>query len=219
MSDPALPPFTQKPFTLPAPSQLTQAPVNVPGIHYDAAGNPWFCDASGNWQPPKQAPVPQVSSSMAQSAAQGASSNFPSTLSGPPHMSSSNTVYPTLIDPRLLPPLPDNNDFDLTNPHTITKARLGNPAPKVEGARRKGKDPKGKKRQHSSDSDNGTSDGERAPKRGRRKGSSKFSKEDVTKLLDLVETHLPLGQKGWKAVQSAFSKWASGLGHPVKQCT
>jgi hypothetical protein len=76
--------------------------------------------------------------------------------------------------------------------------------------------PKGKKRQHSSDSDNGASDRERAPKHGRHKGSSNFSKEDVTKLLDLVETHLPLGQKGWKAVQSAFSKWASGLGHPER---
>jgi hypothetical protein len=49
MSDPALPPFTQKSFAPPAPSQSTQAPAKVPGIHYDAAGNPWFCDASGNW--------------------------------------------------------------------------------------------------------------------------------------------------------------------------
>ncbi|KAJ7325830.1 hypothetical protein DFH08DRAFT_710935, partial [Mycena albidolilacea] len=140
--------------------------------------------------------------------------NFPSPLSGSPRASASNNAYPALIDPRLLPPLPDDDNLNLTDPHTVATAHLGNPAPKVGGSCRKGKDPKGKKRQHSSDSDNGGSDGEHTPKRGRCKGSSNFSKEDVTKLLDSVEKHLPLGQKGWKAVQSDFGKWASGSGRP-----
>ncbi|KAF8150286.1 hypothetical protein K438DRAFT_1865897 [Mycena galopus ATCC 62051] len=181
-----------------------QPPAKLPVIQYDANGIPWLCDPNGNWVIasaflPKQGPAFPASSTVAQSAAQASSFNF----SSGPHASGSNKAYSAYIDPRLLPQLPDNDDLDLTDPHTIAKARLGNPAPK---------DPKGKKHRYSSDSDNGTSDGERAPKCGRRKGSSNFSREDVTKLLDCVEKHLPLGQKGWKAVQSDFRKWASGSG-------
>ncbi|KAF7371594.1 hypothetical protein MVEN_00014800 [Mycena venus] len=222
MSDPSPPPFTQTPFAPPPPPQATQLPAKLPAIQYDANGIPWLCDPNGNWvvastfQLPKQGLAPPASSTIAQSAAQAPSFNFPSTSSGPPHASGSNKAYPALIDPRLLPQLPDDDDLDLTHPYTIAKACLGNPAPKVGGSRRKSKDPKGKKRRYSSDSDNGASDGERAPKRGRRKGSSNFSREDVMKLLDCVEKHLPLGQKGWKAVQSDFGKWASGSGRPER---
>ncbi|KAF7371842.1 hypothetical protein MVEN_00041000 [Mycena venus] len=40
--------------------------------------------------------------------------------------------------------------------------------------------------------------------------------KDVTKLLDYVEKHLPLGQKGWKAIQSDFGKWATESGCPER---
>ncbi|KAF7372569.1 hypothetical protein MVEN_00119500 [Mycena venus] len=221
MSDPAPPPFTQKAFAPPASSQLTQPPANVPGIQYNANGLPWLRDPDGNWVIawhflPQEAPAPLASSAMAQSAAQPASFNFPPTLSGHPLMSGPNNAYPPPIDPRLLPQLPDGDDLDLTDPRTIAKARLGNPAPRVGGSRQKSKDPRGKQRRYPFDSDDGASDGERAPKRGRRKGSSNFSREDVAKLLDYVEKHLPLGQKGWKAIQSDFSKWASESGRPER---
>jgi hypothetical protein len=122
--------------------------------------------------------------------------------------------YPALIDPSLLPCLPDDDDFDLSDPGTIAKAKL-KPATKVRGVRQKGHNDKGKKRQYSSDSDN-NSEAERAAKRGRRKGSQNWSKNDTGKLLDLVEKHLPLGQKGWKLVIAAFCKWADVSGRPVR---
>jgi hypothetical protein len=56
----------------------------------------------------------------------------------------------------------------------------------------------------------------RAAKRGRHKGSQNWSKNDTSKLLDLVEKHLPLGQKGWKLVIAAFCEWADVSGRPAR---
>lgn len=118
--------------------------------------------------------------------------------------SSARSIPDRLIDPRLFP-LPQDDDRDLFEPAVIAQSRGLKPAAKVGGARQKGK---GKKRQYSSDDDDDSDIGEPVAKRGRPKGSVNFSKEDTTKLLDLVEKHLPLGQKGWGAIKSRDQKWA-----------
>ncbi|KAF7371864.1 hypothetical protein MVEN_00043400 [Mycena venus] len=215
---PSLPPFTQASAqTGPPPPQSSAAPASFPGIHYDASGRPWFCGPDGTWigsphfpnpHASQQAPVPSHSDMSAQSAAQF---NFtPQQHSVPPGPGR----YPPLIDPSLLPRLPDDDNLDLSDPGTIAKAKL-KPANKVGGVRQKGHKDKGKKRQYSSDSDN-NSEAERTAKRGRRKGSQNWSKNDTGKLLDYVEKYLPLGQTGWKSVVDAFSKWADASGRPQR---
>ncbi|KAJ6473929.1 hypothetical protein DFH09DRAFT_1293709 [Mycena vulgaris] len=204
MSDPSqpLPLFTQPPT----------------GIHYDAAGRPWFCNAEGHWglllgssvQPAQ--PDASNSAGSTQSAVQP-TYNFPPVFNGAsPHVSSAAyPAPPQVIDPRLLP-LPEDDDPDLSDPLTIAKLRGLKAATKVAGARRKGK---GKKRQLSSDSEDSDA-GEPVPKRGRPKGSPNFSKDDITNLLDLVEKILPLGQKGWKTVKRRYQKWARGAKRPER---
>ncbi|KAJ6553567.1 hypothetical protein DFH09DRAFT_1085682 [Mycena vulgaris] len=139
--------------------------------------------------------------------------NFPPVFNGAsPHVSSAAyPAPPQVIDPCLLP-LPEDDDLDLSDPLTIAKLRGLKAAPKVAGARRKGK---GKKRQLSSDSEDSDA-GEPVPKRGRLKGSPNFSKDDITNLLDLVEKILPLGQKGWKTVKRRYQKWARGAKRPER---
>jgi hypothetical protein len=133
--------------------------------------------------------------------------NFPSvpasSSSGPP------------IDPHLLP-LPYNNDHDLSDPHAIAKASLI-PAAKVAGARQKGK-----KRQLSSDSSDDSD--VPAPKRhggggrgGWPAGSTNFSTNDTTCLLDIVKRKKPLGQKGWAAVTKRYNKWAKVNNRPERE--
>ncbi|KAJ7333341.1 hypothetical protein DFH08DRAFT_939936 [Mycena albidolilacea] len=171
----SLPPFTQNSTPGPAQTgpplpQSSTAPANFPGIHYDASGRPWFRGPDGTWigsphfpnpRPPQQAPVPSHLDMSAQSAAQF---NFP-----PQHHSiPSGPGRRPLIDPTLLstlPPLPDDDDDDLSDPLTIAKA----PAAKVGGIHQKGHKAKGKKHQYASDSDN-NSEAERGAKRGRRRG-------------------------------------------------
>ncbi|KAJ7306781.1 hypothetical protein DFH08DRAFT_901693 [Mycena albidolilacea] len=55
-----------------------------------------------------------------------------------------------------------------------------------------------------------------AAKCGRHKGLQNWSKNDTSKLFDLVEKHLPLGQKGWKLVIAAFFEWADVSGRPAR---
>src|ERR1700761_7739458 len=74
---------------------------------------------------------------------------------------------------------------------------------------------KGKRRATSADLDN--SDGERAPKRGRPSGSSNYTTQELTILLDLVESRCPIGKKAWKAVAKDFNSKARGLGRPERQ--
>ncbi|KAJ7711089.1 hypothetical protein B0H14DRAFT_2645946 [Mycena olivaceomarginata] len=47
-------------------------------------------------------------------------------------------------------------------------------------------------------------------------GRWSWSKNDTSQLLDLVEKHLPLGQKGWKLVIAAFCEWADASGRPAR---
>ncbi|KAJ7311579.1 hypothetical protein DFH08DRAFT_822685 [Mycena albidolilacea] len=219
MSDSSLPPFTQNSTPGPAQTgpplpQSSTAPANFPGIHYDASGRPWFRGPDGTWigsphfqpnpHPPQQAPVPSHLDMSAQSVAQ-----HHSIPSGPGRR--------PLIDPTLLstlPPLPDDDDDDLSDPSTIAKAKL-KPAAKVGGVRQKGHKAKGKKRQYVSDSDN-NSEAERGAKRGCRKGSQNWAQNNTTKLLDLVQRHLPLGAKGWKLIAECFAKWAELSDRPQR---
>ncbi|KAF7372590.1 hypothetical protein MVEN_00121800 [Mycena venus] len=234
MSDPSLPPFTQSgpPASAqsgPPPPQSSTAAANFPGVHYDASGRPWFRGPDGTWigsthfpnpHPSQQAPVPSQSDMSAQSAAKF---NFApqrqldtSTQSSAQRFNfpTGSSRYPPLIDPSLLPHLLDDDDLDLSDPGTIAKAKL-KPATKVGGVRHKGHKDKDKKRAYSSDSDN-NSEAEHPAKRGRRKGSQNWSKNDMGKLLDLVQKHLPLGQKGWKLVTDDFCKWAERSGRPQR---
>ncbi|KAJ6479693.1 hypothetical protein C8R45DRAFT_1005805 [Mycena sanguinolenta] len=88
-------------------------------------------------------------------------------------------------------------------------------AEKVAGSRRKGKgkeraDPKGKKRQRaSSGSDN---DSEPVAKRGRPQGSANYSKDNLSKMFDIIEDVLPIGQKGWKEVERRYNRSAKQRG-------
>ncbi|KAJ7224043.1 hypothetical protein GGX14DRAFT_331331, partial [Mycena pura] len=74
---------------------------------------------------------------------------------------------------------------------------------------------KGKRRATSADLDN--SDGERAPIRGRPSGSSNYSAQELTLLLDLVEDRCPIGKKAWGAIAKDFNNKVRGLGRPERQ--
>ncbi|KAF7365373.1 hypothetical protein MVEN_00409600 [Mycena venus] len=222
-----IPPFLHSPRTaLLRPRKLalrlpqsSTAAADFPGIRYDASGRPWFRGPDGTWigsnhfpnpHPSQRAPVPSQSDMSAQSAAQ---------IYSPSPLRSDSTSRPAsaLQLPRVatpLPPLPDDDDLDLSDPATIAKAKL-KPATKVGGVRQKDHKDKGKKRQYASDSDN-NSEAEHPAKRGRRKGSQNWSKNDMGKLLDLVQKHLPLSQKGWKLVTESFCKWAERSGRPQR---
>ncbi|KAJ7740213.1 hypothetical protein DFH07DRAFT_965396 [Mycena maculata] len=218
MSDQALPPYTQSAFPPPP---------------YDDNGRPWFPGSDGNWafgsglqQPPHYSSVAGMPASAAQqqqqprqyssaagtsaSAAQVPSYNFPpSTQTSAIHpRAHPASNYPPIS---LLPPLPDQEDRNLSDPAAIARSHGLAPAKKVAGVCHK--DPKGKKRNYSSDSD---TDEEPITKRGRRKGSLNFSKDDVTNLLDNVDKRLPLGQKGWKAVAVGYAKRARNTGRPER---
>ncbi|KAJ7347678.1 hypothetical protein DFH08DRAFT_808461 [Mycena albidolilacea] len=172
--------------------QSSTAPANFPGIHYDASGRPWFRGPDGTWigsphfgrllhlrslcfreclqaaQPPP-APTGPCPFALGHVCAVGGPAD-PWQFNFPPqhHSIPSGPGRRPLIDPTLLstlPPLPDDDDGDLSDPSTIAKA----PAAKVGGIRQKGHKAKGKKHQYASDSDN-NSEAERGAKRGRRRG-------------------------------------------------
>lgn len=52
--------------------------------------------------------------------------------------------------------------------------------------------------------------------RGRSKGSSNYKDEDIESMLDIAETHLPLGRKGWNTVAHDFAEWAQENGRPER---
>ncbi|KAJ7917697.1 hypothetical protein B0H13DRAFT_320147 [Mycena leptocephala] len=145
-SDPTRPPFSQK--TAPPvqtgavpPSQSSMAPASFPGIQYDNSGRPWFRGPGGEWigsshfqpnlQSPQQAPFPSQLDRSAQSAAQF---DFRPPFPSQRHASATQALnflpagpsghYPPVVDPLLLPPLPDDEDLDLSDPATIAKAWL-----------------------------------------------------------------------------------------------
>ncbi|KAJ7440630.1 hypothetical protein B0H11DRAFT_2352418 [Mycena galericulata] len=200
MSDPAVPPFTQPAF---------------PELHFDNAGRAWLRDANGQFSMAPSAPQARPNLGQDSTAAGPVQSGVqPAAYNFPPSFGAASSYRPQpLIDPSLLR-LPEDNDFDLSDPSTIAKARGLKPAKKVAGSRHKDQDAKGKKRQLSSDSDS-VSD---APvtKKGRRKGTPNYNKDDTNKLLDIIEKKRPLGQKGWKSVARSYRKWARSVGRPER---
>ncbi|TFY76156.1 hypothetical protein EWM64_g7857 [Hericium alpestre] len=129
-----------------------------------------------------------------------------------------------------LAPPPDSEE--------LARIHGGTPAPvaKSAGSRRSvkydkkgkgkavdnGKPATGQKRKYTStptrskvmvlDGDDGDQDSDgnelRPRKRGRRKGVSNYSNDEVNMLLDLVENCLPTGQKGWKVIGHRHREWA-----------
>ena len=79
---------------------------------------------------------------------------------------------------------------------------------KVAGSCHKTKEPanKGKKKADE------TSTGTKSSKRGRPSGAANFSDHDIWALLDAVEGELPLGERGWKAIQAVYNKYAQDCG-------
>ncbi|KAF8142345.1 hypothetical protein K438DRAFT_1878227 [Mycena galopus ATCC 62051] len=209
VQDPAAPPFVQS--------------VHHP-IFYKSSGQAWMRDGNGQWvlapdelvPPPPQPPIEQRGDSApAQGQLQpaivhhfGPAFGVPVEPPSAPHvLSSGHTITNRHIDPRLLA-LPEDDDHDgYLSPYAIAKDTL-RPALKVGGARQKTKDTKGKKCQRDSDSSNDSDDDTPAPKCGRPQGSTNFAKEDIKKLFDIMEKTLPIGQKGWKVVESKYNKYA-----------
>jgi hypothetical protein len=114
------------------------------------------------------------------------------------------------IDPALIP-LPDDDDKDICDPHTIIKAISITAAEKNAGSCRSilaGKQrlslDKGKRKAILDDDDQDV----KPAKRGRPAGSGNYNDEDLTALLDFIKEELPLGQRGWQAVHVKLTKWA-----------
>jgi hypothetical protein len=51
-------------------------------------------------------------------------------------------------------------------------------------------------------------------RRGRPNGSGNFADQDLKTLLMLIEAELPLGNRGWQAVHSRYTKYADTKGRP-----
>ncbi|KAJ7224652.1 hypothetical protein GGX14DRAFT_387325 [Mycena pura] len=101
-----------------------------------------------------------------------------------------------------------NQRLGPTHAPTIAHARGLKKAEKVASTRQKGK----KRKLASSDSEGVAA----APKRGRPSGLGNYTMDDLTKLLDLVEDELPIGQKGWKVIHRAYTKWAKANARPLR---
>ncbi|KAF8185798.1 hypothetical protein K438DRAFT_1973647 [Mycena galopus ATCC 62051] len=209
MADPAAPPFVQS--------------VHHP-IFYKSSGQAWMRDGNGQWAlapdelvpPPPQPPIEQRGvSASAQGQLQptiahhfGPVFGVPVEPPSAPHiLSSGHTITNRHIDPRLLALPEDDNHDGYLSPYAIAKDTL-RPALKVGGARQKTKDTNGKKCQRDSDSSNDSDNDAPAPKRGCPQGSTNFAKEEIKKLFDIMEKTLPIGQKGWKVVESKYNKYA-----------
>ncbi|KAJ7836830.1 hypothetical protein B0H13DRAFT_2106410 [Mycena leptocephala] len=204
------------------------APASFPGIQYDNSGRPWFHKSCLGWlkpttlqrtkqpnlQSPQQAPFPSQLDHSTQAAAQVQAldqfvafcfTDFLQAFNFPPAGPSSR--YPPVIDPLRLPPLPDDEDLDLSDP---PKRGSSLPPKLLVFASRT---PRGRSTIIPRTL---TTKAEHPSKRGRRKGSQNWSKEDIKKLLDPVQKLLPLGQKGWKTVTERFGKWADASKRPQR---
>ncbi|KAG6848520.1 hypothetical protein H0H93_016318 [Arthromyces matolae] len=152
-----------------------------------------------------------------------------------PGLSSFQPAPPGDVTQWCLPPLLDESDEDLTDGPTIAKGlgRKDQGKQRASDSTHKGKQcaedsgHKGKQRVASagqsrkrkvsaaaspSDDDND----EPAMKRGRPRGSGNYSQEDVSTLLDAIETELPLGQRGWSSVHKIYTRWARKYSRPER---
>ncbi|KAJ7256410.1 hypothetical protein C8J57DRAFT_1650910 [Mycena rebaudengoi] len=180
------------------------------GVHYDIDGKGWCPNTNGTWVPHNPMP-PDYDHSMRLSSSTAAASTSHSINTG--------------FELRL-PPLPDSDDGNLTDPTTIAHARGLRPAKKVAGARRKTKETKEKKGKGKEKAkkrryvvDSGDDSDEPVAKRGRPSGSGNYSKEDQKVLLDLIEEELPLGHKGWAVIEAMFNDYARKAGRPERAGT
>ncbi|KAJ7090118.1 hypothetical protein C8R44DRAFT_892032 [Mycena epipterygia] len=187
---------------------------SIPHLSQDSEGNVFYRETDGRWRP-HNGPLPPSLLGQAQDPAVHPSSYVSlhdRNHGGPdsPIEHAFQDQYQFALRPISNPQygIPGNSVIDPDGP-TIAKLRGLKPAEKVVGSRRKGKgraDPKGKKRQRGSSGSE--DDSEPVAKRGRPQGSGNYTREDTNKLFELVESELPIGQKGWKVVHRLFNKWA-----------
>jgi len=95
----------------------------------------------------------------------------------------------------------------------VTQLIQHDPAKKIAGARRKGKqnvdieeNHQQRKRKPAEPID--LDDASKSAKRGRPTGAGNYAAEDINMLLDLTEEELPLGQRGWDTVHMKYNKWS-----------
>ncbi|KAJ7127643.1 hypothetical protein C8R44DRAFT_873467 [Mycena epipterygia] len=222
------PPFTPLPIPHKADIQVHTAPDGsqwvqngIEWVRYDAHPLLQQMDVDSprpveNPYPPTQPPVQghrypdQYNFSMrpASTSAGPSTTTYASTSRVPDMLIDPHLRPVPDIDPRLYP-LPNDFDFDLTDPATVAKARGLVPAKKVAGSRRSSKamSGKGKKRARESSESDDSNDDAPVAKRGRPSGAANYSKEDVQALFGFIEKELPLGQRGWKAVHGHYTKY------------
>jgi hypothetical protein len=117
------------------------------------------------------------------------------------------------IDPLLIP-LPDDDDRDICDPHTILKTVRLSAAKKAAGSRRsvpavKQQATLEKSTKRKGFLNDGEPDGDsKPPKRGRPMGAGNYTDDDIATLLDFVEEELLLGQCGWRVVHAKLTRWA-----------
>lgn len=157
---------------------------------------------------------------------EGTPSPFPASSS---HLALREAPTTNTINPVLLP-LPHSDDMDLIHPASIAEACSYIPATKTAGVRRKAKAPRGKgkekenagysnpKKRSREDRDE-DDEAEARARRGRPQGSNNYTSSDVKSLLDIVQDELPLGQRGWQAVQVKFCQWAKVKHRPERKLT
>ncbi|KAJ7575230.1 hypothetical protein C8J56DRAFT_1007765 [Mycena floridula] len=141
----------------------------------------------------------------------------------------SSVASSSRLDPASVPlPLDDDDDFPSANDILPGVAQ---PTQKVAGSRRSNPDPKGKgKEKHDKEmaaekipekkrkrnSASVSSQPAKKSKGGRAAGAQNYSAEDIDALLDILETELPLGIKGWNSVGDFFSTWAEENERPQR---
>ncbi|KAG6918854.1 hypothetical protein DXG01_011259 [Tephrocybe rancida] len=173
--------------------------TGAPPLQFDKAGHLYFQDATGRFVPyfgpppppllyPPGLPIPHAYASVLPSHNAMASSSCPAPV----------------IDPALsnLPPLPDSSDDDLLDGPTIAKARGYGSSSKVAGSHCKDKgkqhatapdiSSKRKVVSHTSDEDEDEPD----TKHGHPCGAGNYHAEDITTLLDTVESEPPWVSEG-----------------------
>jgi type IV secretory pathway VirB10-like protein len=150
--------------------------------------------------------------------------NIPDAIPNPPHRTP------------LLPIQSDNVPFDPYPPPPPSQApgTRHPPTSKAGGSRRKRaasplakkSNAKGKRRRVDSDLDEPSeamtdSEDERpaaatAGHGGRRAGAGNYKDADLTKLLDLTQKELPVGQRGWQKIHKEYETWAKANSRPIR---